>query len=115
VRELRALHHELITAAARGDHLRVGQKNHEFQRQINLRAGAPKIVWVLKLLTRCVPHHFYSEIPGWLDATVTDHGHLLAGFGDHEPTRARTAMQEHIADAGELLATHFDQRIGESR
>lgn len=110
--ELRALHHELIAAAARADHLQVEQKNHQFHRQINLMAAAPKIVWVLKLLTRYVPHHFYAEIPGWLEATVEDHGQLVDGICGRDPARARAAMQDHITHAGELLATHFDQRTG---
>lgn len=113
VAELEALHHELIAAAARNNEALLEQKNHEFHRQINLMAGTRKMVWVLGLLARYVPRRFYAEIPGWPQATVEDHGKLLAGIQARDPERARVAMQDHITHAGELLATHFDDRMAD--
>jgi DNA-binding GntR family transcriptional regulator len=110
VRELQALHHELIAAAARDDHELLEEKNHQFHRQVNLMADSPKIAWVLHLLTRYVPHRFYADIPGWPQATADDHGRLLDGIQARDPDRTRQAMHEHINHAGELLATHFDAR-----
>lgn len=109
LRELTALHHELIAAAARGDQELLEAKNHEFHRQLNLMAGSRKIAWVLHVLTRYVPHHFYSQIPGWSEATVTDHGRILESIRRRDPEAARSAMQDHITHAGELLAAHFEQ------
>ena len=111
--ELAALHHELIAAAARGNTELLEAKNHEFHRLINLMAGTPKMVWVLGLLARYVPRRFYAEIPGWPEATVDDHGKLLDGIRAADPELARAAMQQHISHAGQLLATHFDQRIAD--
>ena len=45
VRELDALHHELIAAAARGDETLLEEKNHQFHRQINLMTAASRIAW----------------------------------------------------------------------
>ena len=109
--ELEALHHELIAAAARNNYLLLEEKNHAFHRQINLMAGTPKMVWVLGLLARYVPRRFYSEIPGWPQATVDDHGRIVDGIRARDPQLARSAMHNHITHAGELLAAHFDQRI----
>lgn len=109
IRELTALHHELIAAAARDDHVLLEAKNHEFHRQINLMADKRKLAWVLHVLTRYVPHHFYAQIPGWPEATMTDHGRILDSIGRRDPEAARAAMQGHIAHAGELLAAHFEQ------
>ena len=111
VAELEALHHELIAAAARNDHDRLEEKNHAFHREINLMAGSRKIIWMLGLVTRYVPRQFYSSIPGWPQATVTDHEELLEGIrsGDLEKTRA--AMVAHIIHSGELLAANFDERL----
>lgn len=112
--ELEALHHELIAAARRNDHALLEEKNHAFHRHINKMAGSRKIIWALSLITRYVPRQFYSTIPGWPQATVDDHEELLNGIrtGDSEKTRA--AMVSHIVHAGELLATHFDERVSKA-
>lgn len=110
LRELDALHHELIAAASRGDHVVLEEKNHAFHRHVNILVDAPKIVWVLGLVTRYVPRRFYSSIEGWTAATVEDHAELLAGLHARDPERARRAMEAHIGHAGQLLATHFGER-----
>lgn len=109
--ELDALHHELIAAARRNNHELLEEKNHDFHRQINLMADSRKIIWALSLITRYVPRQFYSSIHGWPQATVEDHGRLLEGIRAKDPEATRTAMTEHIAHAGELLAAHFDERV----
>lgn len=114
LRELDALHHELIAAATRGDHTVLEEKNHAFHRYVNTLVHAPKIAWALGLVTRYVPRHFYSSIEGWPAATVDDHAELLAGLHAREPDRARRAMEAHIGHAGELLAAHFDERAQQS-
>lgn len=111
LQELQALHHELIAAAARHHASALEEKNHLFHRHINLMAGAPKMAWVLLLLTRYVPHHFYADITGWPQATVDDHEAILDAIVDQDDHRARQAMQQHIAHAGELLADHFDRLV----
>jgi DNA-binding GntR family transcriptional regulator len=111
IAELEALHHELIAAARRGDQDLVEAKNHAFHRQINLMAGSRKICWALSLITRYVPRQFYTEIPGWPEATVEDHGRILEGITTKDAGAARAAMLEHIQHAGELLAAHFDERM----
>jgi DNA-binding GntR family transcriptional regulator len=112
---LEDLHNALIFAAARGDHQLLEEKNHLFHRHINLMADSRKMVWGLSLMTRYVPHQFYSSIPGWPDATVGDHTELLAGIRAKNPEETRRAMVEHIVHSGELLASHFDERVAEVR
>lgn len=111
VGELNALHHESLAAAARNDHTLLEEKSHEFHRHINRSAGAPKIAWVLGLITRYVPRRFYATISGWPEATVADHSTLLEAIRARDPDRTRAAMQTHIRYAGDLLATHFDGRV----
>ncbi len=108
--ELEALHHELIAAARRLDTTGLEAKNHEFHRHINRVAGSRKIVWALSLVTRYVPREFYAAIPGWPEATVSDHGEILEGIRNHGADHARAAMHRHVVHAGELLAQHFDGR-----
>jgi len=78
-------------------------------------AGAPKIAWVLHVLTRYVPHRFYAQIPGWPEATMDDHGRLLAAIRDRDADRTRAEMQNHIVHADELLAAHVEARAAEVR
>ena len=111
IAELDALHHELIAAAARGNLELVEEKNHAFHREINILAGSRKIVWVLGLVTRYVPRRFYSSIPGWPQATLDDHAKVLEGIRTRNADSSRAAMEEHIVHSGELLATHFDERV----
>lgn len=112
VAELEALHHELIAAAARKDHNKLEEKNHAFHREINLMADSRKIIWLLGLVTRYVPRQFYAAIPGWPQATMDDHAELLNGIKAKDPEATRAAMHQHIVHSGELLAAHFDERIG---
>jgi len=107
--ELEALHHELIAASARANLDLLEEKNHAFHREINLIAGAPKMIWALGLMTRYVPRQFYSSIPGWPQATVDDHAQLLAGIRARDGQATRAAMQAHVEHAGELLAAHFEE------
>lgn len=109
--ELEALHHEVIAAATRGDGELLETKNHAFHREINLLADSRKTSWALGLISRYVPDQFYSTIPGWPKATVDDHEAILATIKAKDQAAARTAMEEHLTHAGELLAAHFDERI----
>ena len=111
LRELQALHHELIAAAAREDIAMLEVKNDAFHRQINVMAKSRKILWALSVSVRYVPRQFYGSIPGWPSATVDDHDAILLAILDRDPNRARAAMSEHIIHSGELLATHFDARV----
>lgn len=115
IAELEALHHELIAAARRADHVLLEEKNHAFHRHINLMARSRKIIWALSVVTRYVPRQFYSSIPGWPQATVQDHENVLEGIRSRASEHARKAMIDHIVHAGELLAKNFDQQMTEDR
>ena len=110
--ELEALHHELIAAAARNNLALLEEKNHAFHRHINRMAASRKMSWALGMVARYVPRRFYSSIEGWPQATVTDHQALLESIRQGDPGGARRAMENHIVHAGELLAAHFDTRVG---
>ena len=101
-------HGARLAAATRDDQALLEAKNHESHRQINLMADKRKLTWVLHGLTRYVPHHFYSQIHGWSEATVTDRGEILESIRRRDP-EAAIAMQDHVARAGELLAAHFER------
>lgn len=113
--EMDEIHTELIAAAKRGDLAAVEELNHAFHREINLAADAPRLAWVIKLVSRYAPSRFYASIPGWSDTTVSDHTGLLEAIRAGNAEKARTEMVEHVRHAGEQLAKHVDARIASQK
>ena len=108
--EMTDIHEELILAAQRGDLNELEELNHAFHREINLAAGAPRLAWVIKLVSRYAPSRFYASIPGWPETTVTDHSGLLEAIKAGDAEKARKEMIEHVRHAGEQLAQHVESR-----
>ncbi|HWL78020.1 GntR family transcriptional regulator [Microbacterium sp.] len=108
---LREIHAELIAAAERGDLNALEEWNHRFHREINLAAGAPRLAWVIQLLSRYAPRRFYASIEGWPETTIDDHSGLLEAVIAGDADRARAEMVAHIEHAGEQLAAHVDARL----
>lgn len=111
VASLEQIHTELVAAANRGDLGALEELNHAFHREINLTADAPRLAWVIKLVSRYAPRRFYATINGWPETTVHDHSGLLEAIRKGDAERARQEMTEHVRHAGEQLASHIDARI----
>jgi DNA-binding GntR family transcriptional regulator len=111
IQRLRSIHADL---EATDDVERLEELNHQFHREVNRLAHAPKILWVLGLLTLYVPRMFYAEIRGWPDSTKTDHGAILDAIVARDPEAARKAMNKHLVYSGTLLAANFDRRARQS-
>ena len=111
VARMQEIHDDLIAAAKRDDLAQLEELNHAFHREINLAAGAPRLAWVIKLVSRYAPSRFYASINGWPETTVHDHNGLLSAIAAGNAELARTEMVEHVRRAGEQLARHVDARI----
>lgn len=109
LRELEALHYELLAAALTNDHEKLEQTNHRFHHVINTTVKAPKLQWMVSLFTKYVPRNFYAQIEGWPEATRADHTAILEAIKARDPEAARAAAAAHITHSGELLAAHFRQ------
>jgi DNA-binding GntR family transcriptional regulator len=105
------IHAELIDAASRGDLTALEELNHQFHREINLAAEAPRLAQVIRLVSRFAPRRFYASIAGWPETTVSDHSTLLEAIRRGDADTARREMAEHVHHAGEQLAQHVDSRI----
>lgn len=110
VAELQALHFELMAAANRDDAELLEKKNHEFHREVYLMAGSPRLRRALGTFSRYVPRKFYGQIPGWPATTANDHSAVIDAIAANDAEAARSAMERHISNAGELLAAHFESR-----
>ncbi|GEK81662.1 GntR family transcriptional regulator [Agrococcus baldri] len=106
-----AIHEELTAAAGRGDLTGLEEQNHLFHREINLASNAPRLAWVIQLVSRYAPSRFYATIDGWPQTTVDDHSGILDAIRAGDAERARDAMQQHVLRAGEQLARHIDARL----
>ena len=113
IAELRALQEALGHAMAAGRPEEVVECNRLVHRQINLRAQAPKLAWMLSVAVRYVPEPFFLNIEGWSEASLHDHDDVLDALEAGDADTARKAMREHILHAGRLLATHLRAQPGE--
>lgn len=110
IAELERVQDGLERAAAAGDAVTVERFNFEFHRLINTAPGAAKLVWVLSLLVRYAPRHFFANIPGWAQASVAEHHLIIEQMRLRDGDAARRAMEAHIKHAGSLLAGHLAAR-----
>jgi DNA-binding GntR family transcriptional regulator len=111
IARMQKIHDDLIAAAKRDDLAKLEELNHAFHREINLAADAPRLAWVIKLVSRYAPSRFYASISGWPETTVHDHNGLLDAIAKRDGEMARAEMVEHVRRAGEQLASHVDARI----
>lgn len=109
LRELEALHYELLAAALTHDHEKLEQANHRFHHVLNTTVKAPKLQWMVRLFTKYVPRNFYAQIEGWPEATRVDHTAIVEAMKARDADAARAAAAAHITHSGELLAAHFRQ------
>lgn len=107
---LEAIHRELMDHATQGDADALERSNHLFHRTLYRVAGSSRLLWALSVFTKYVPRSFYSQIEGWPDATSEDHAEVLRAIAAGDADAARSAMQRHIQNAGELLAVHHERR-----
>ena len=115
IARMQRIHDDLIGAAKRDDLAKLEELNHAFHREINLAAEAPRLAWVIKLVSRYAPSRFYASINGWPETTVHDHNGLLEAITKRDAEMARAEMVEHVRRAGEQLASHVDARIAAQR
>ena len=94
---------------ARGDSEAVVYLNHQLHRGVNRAAPSPNLTWFLSLSVRYVPSRFFAAIEGWDDASAHDHAALIRALRARDGDAARSAMEDHIRHAGELLVSHLER------
>ena len=110
VDELEAIGVRMRRALDAGDLAAVESDNHAFHRLINRAAGAPKLTWLLRSVVRYAPRRFYALIPGWADASLSDHAAIVDALRTRDGPRAAEAMGAHIRHAGALLVENLVRR-----
>jgi DNA-binding GntR family transcriptional regulator len=103
---LEAIQAEITSAHEAGDSVSVERANQDFHRLINRAAGAPKLGLILRLALHYVPQSPDAAVPGWQEATATDHRDILTALRGRDAEGARIAMVAHIDHARRLLIEH---------
>ena len=81
--------------------------NWQFHAIINVAAGSPKMLQLLKVSTRYIPEGFYSLLSGWPREAQLGHLRMLRAIGDRDPDEAQAAAMDHVRQAGKLLIAQF--------
>lgn len=96
--------------AGSGDAQLLEEANWEFHRAINAAARAPKLLIILRATLRFIPRGFYGLLPAWTPTSEAGHEAILRAFEQRDPEAARTAAEQHVHDAGQLLVELFTAR-----
>lgn len=71
-----------------------GVRQLELHREINLHAGAPRLL--LKGTLRLIRQHFYALVKAWAPVAQTGHRAILAAFEANDSEAARLALRTGI-------------------
>jgi DNA-binding GntR family transcriptional regulator len=104
------VHGNWLTAVNSGNIAALERENFEFHRLINLAAGSPKLLMLLRNTLRLIPEHFYSLLPGWMSSSTRGHEEILAALTAHDADTARKVASEHVLEAGRMLVEYFDEQ-----
>lgn len=107
LRDLSAIHEQLVDAYAGDDNERAVRLNHEFHRAINVAADSPKLAQLMSQITRYAPESVFPTIEGWPAKSVADHKRILAALKARDSGQARDAMSEHLAAGAVPLIDHL--------
>ena len=105
--ELRSCHESFEEAFRDDDLNQMSILNWQFHRAINMAAGSPRLVLLLRTALRHIPGELYSRVDEWPAETLRGHRELLERFeqGDEEGVAEHATAHVHIA--GELLIANF--------
>lgn len=110
IEELKDLQAEIEKAWDDRDRQRLQRLNHAWHRHINLAADSHRLAWLLAQTTRFSPWQLFDSVPGWPQASASDHRAILAAMRAQDGPAAAAAMHSHIAHAGALVLDMMDQQ-----
>ncbi|OZC55510.1 GntR family transcriptional regulator [Rhodococcus sp. 06-621-2] len=99
----------LEKAAATADYEEVERLNHSFHRAVYALADSPKLQWLVGSTLGYAPRKFFAAIAGWPEASAHDHRCIVELLASGNAEEARSAMTDHVLEAGRLLTDHLDR------
>jgi DNA-binding GntR family transcriptional regulator len=106
IAELREIHESISNLASApmtaGSARKLEELNNEFHRYINRIPAGSRIRWFIRFTAGLLRTDSYGTIPGWEEATLTDHPQIIAALAAHDAERARALMEAHFLKGGIL-------------
>lgn len=81
----------------------VEELNYTFHRTINMLSDAKQLRQFLRVATGAIPRQLHALIPGWIDATVSEHAQIIDALEAHDGATARRLLEAHVRRAGALV------------
>lgn len=104
---LKAINHDLLTAARAGDRAACQEKNFRFHFRLYELAGQPQTLDFARILWAKYPLDMLSQMPGRQPRVFDEHVALLAALESGDPAAAAQAMEAHIASGwAEFIGTY---------
>lgn len=108
VKQLRQLQEQIEAAEDSDDAEQVAATNHQLHRLINLAGDSDKLAWLLRLLTRYVPHRSFGAVKTWQHPDRQIHRSILKAIEKRDAEKAEERMRAHILKAGQALIDYLD-------
>ena len=103
--ELALVHRTFAT----GDPIQMSLANHRFHQIIN-SVASKRTRWMLALLERSVPAHYYEFSDGLYANAIADHLAILDALMARDGEAARWAMERHLAEGGRAATAALTAR-----
>jgi DNA-binding GntR family transcriptional regulator len=100
VAELRDIHEHITRLASApitaNSARKLEELNSEFHRYISRIPAGSRIRWFIRFTAGLVRTDAYGNIPGWEEATLTDHPQIIDALAAHDVERTRNLVEEHF-------------------
>jgi DNA-binding GntR family transcriptional regulator len=106
--QLLASHADGSVGARAGAASQIESLNYRFHRTINTLPDANRLRWLLRSTSRYVPRQFHESVPGWNEASASEHPAIIDALAAKNAGLARELMVSHLENAGRLVLKHLD-------
>jgi len=105
--DLRSIQERYIRAIEAGDDEAMYGRNHDFHKNINLAANAPKLALAFVNAARYTPRQFFAGHEAFFDDSVDEHQRMIDALALGDPEVARSEMVRHVGRASEIVERRF--------
>lgn len=107
LRDLRSIHEEIARAddpASRVD------LNHEFYSMVNRAGSSPRLLSILRSLSRALPARYYETAAGWGQTEEKYRDRILVALEARDAEAAAKTAADHLAEAGRVTVAELRGR-----
>ena len=102
LRRVRALKVEVAVAMRSGDD--AATENWLFHREVNKACGSPRLMAMLGMAGRMIPHGFLDALPEDVPCSLEEHDALVRALANHDGAEARRVTEKHLQRAARTVA-----------